>query len=111
MTGKPWSLPVSDRTTAMEIVNRLQTEGISNLQQLCHWTNVEPDQIRQHMIPWIEKGCVEELIPSLTALQAVPNDRIFYRWKESTDRDFVWQQSLCERRQGITLPEQKFEQL
>lgn len=77
----------------LAIGNVLRDRGISNVTHLVQTLAFEPATIREGLEYWVDRGLVEVMRP-YNRSQSFDDELDYYRWKQSSDRDFLWQQTL-----------------
>lgn len=71
----------------------LRDQGISNVARLAQMLVFEAATVREGLEYWVGRGLVEVMRP-YSRRQPFDDELDYYRWKQSTDRDFLWEQTV-----------------
>jgi hypothetical protein len=71
----------------------LRDRMISNVAQLAQTLAFETATVREGLEYWVSHGMVEVLRP-YNGRQPFDDELDYYRWKQSSDRDFLWEQTI-----------------
>jgi len=77
----------------LAIGNALRNRTISNVIQLAQVLVFEPATVREGLEYWVSRGMVEVMRP-YNRYQSFDDELDYYRWKQSSDRDFLWEQAI-----------------
>lgn len=77
----------------LAISNVLRDQGISNVARLAQTLAFETATVREGLEYFVRCGMVDVLRP-FNRQQPFDDELDFYLWKRSSDRDFLWEQTI-----------------
>ncbi len=91
--------PAAGRKCLTSVGRALRRQNIANVQCLAERLRLLPADVRAALEHWVACGRVELLRP--WRWHSDPDDQLdYYRWRQPTDGDHLWEQNICGSRLG-----------
>lgn len=89
----------------LAISNVLRDRRMSNVAQLAQILALENATVRAGLEYWVSRGQIEILRP-YNGRRPFDDELDYYRWKQGSDRDFIWEQTDYWRGRPDRLPQE-----